>query len=137
MPIQRQIRVTFQREGIHCYPAAWTAPELADVSFLAHPHRHIFHFRVEIEVYHDDRDLEFIQCKRWCEKLYTAGTIELDHKSCEMIAKDLETQLRANYPAVRMVDRYIEVTISEDGENGATLRSPGKPNEVGGQPCYQ
>ena len=42
---QRQIWVTFQREGVHCYPAAATDPQLAtgdeyDVSFLANPHRH-------------------------------------------------------------------------------------------------
>ena len=41
-----------------------------DVSFLGYPHRHIFHFKVMIEVYHDDRDIEFIQFKRWMEGLY-------------------------------------------------------------------
>ena len=43
---KRKIWVTFQREGIHCYPAAATDPKLNtgdayDVSFLANPHRHI------------------------------------------------------------------------------------------------
>ena len=71
---QRNIWVTFQKEGIHCYPAAATDPQLAtgdeyDVSFLASPHRHIFHFRVAIAVYHNDRDIEFIQFKRWLENL--------------------------------------------------------------------
>ena len=46
----RKIWVSFQKEGIHCYPAAATDPALAtgdeyDVSFLGTPHRHIFHFR--------------------------------------------------------------------------------------------
>ena len=59
---QRRIWVTFQKEGIHCYPAAATDPTLAtgdeyDVSFLSAPHRHIFHFRVWIDVFHDDRDI--------------------------------------------------------------------------------
>lgn len=63
------IWVTFQQEAIHRYPAALTDPKLAtgdkyDVSFLGHPHRHVFHFRVSIEVWHDDRDIEFIQFKR-------------------------------------------------------------------------
>ena len=88
------IWVTFQKEGIHKYPAALEDPKLAtgdeyDVSFLGYPHRHIFHFKVEIEVFHDDRDIEFIQFKRWLEKLYSEKTLELDYKSCEMICDDL------------------------------------------------
>ena len=63
------IWVTFKKEGIHKYPAALEDPALAtgdeyDVSFLGYPHRHIFHFKVEIEVFHNDRDIEFIQFKR-------------------------------------------------------------------------
>ena len=62
---QKSIWVTFRKEGIHKYPAALDDPKLAtgddmDVSFLGYPHRHIFHFRVRIEVFHDDRDIEFI-----------------------------------------------------------------------------
>ncbi len=53
------IWVTFQKEGIHKYPAALTEPKLSDVSFLGYPHRHIFHFRVSISVNHDDRDIEY------------------------------------------------------------------------------
>ena len=66
-PIKRWIWVTFQREGVHCYPAASTDPKLQDVSFLGFLHRHIFHFKVAIEVEHNDRDIEFIQFKRWLE----------------------------------------------------------------------
>ena len=55
---QRKIWVTFQKEGTHMYPGADTDPKLAtggwdDVSFLGVPHRHIFHFRVWIEVSED------------------------------------------------------------------------------------
>jgi len=72
------IWVTFQKEGIHKYPQAATDPKLAtgdwlDVSFLGTPHRHIFHFRVEMEVFHDDRDVEFIQAKRIMERWYSDG----------------------------------------------------------------
>lgn len=111
------IWVTFKREGIHKYPAALEDPKLAtgdeyDVSFLGHPHRHIFHFRVWIEVKHNDRDIEFIQFKRWLENLYK-GTLELDYKSCEMIADDLHTQIAKKHPG-----RKIWIEVSEDGENG-------------------
>jgi hypothetical protein len=119
---QRKIWVTFQREGIHCYPAAATSPELAtgdeyDVSFLGSPHRHIFHFRVWIDVVHNDRDIEFIQFKRWCEKLYKEGTIQLDYKSCEMMSDDLYLEIAARYPG-----RSVWIEVSEDGENGALIK---------------
>ena len=118
------IWVTFQKEGIHCYPAAATDPNLAtgdeyDVSFLANPHRHIFHFRVWLSVTHNDRDVEFIQFKRWLEKLYSSneGVLSLDYKSCEMMSDDLYAQIQAKYP-----DREVWIEISEDGENGSFIR---------------
>ena len=110
---QKKIWVTFQREGIHCFPAAAIDPKLADVAFLASPHRHIFHFRVAIDVFHDDRELEFIQFKRWLEALYVNTVLQLDYKSCEMIADDLYAQIAAKYP-----NRDVWIEVSEDGENG-------------------
>ena len=117
----RMIWVTFQKEGIHRYPAAATDPNLCtageyDVSFLANPHRHIFHFRISIDVFHNDRDIEFIQFKRWCESLYNQGTLELDWKSCEMIADDLYLQIASKYPG-----RNVVISVSEDDENGAEI----------------
>ena len=118
----RKIWVTFRKEGIHKYPAAATDPLLAtgdeyDVSFLGVPHRHIFHFRVWIDVFHNDRDIEFIQFKRWLEKLYSAGTLELNFKSCEMIADDLYIQIADRYPG-----RAVWIEVAEDGENGCTIQ---------------
>jgi hypothetical protein len=118
---QRTIFVTFQKEGIHCYPAAATDPMLAtgdayDVSFLGSPHRHIFHFRVAIDVFHNDRDIEFIQFKRWLENLYKDAILALDYKSCEMIADDLYVQIAGRYPG-----RNITIEVSEDGENGCVI----------------
>jgi hypothetical protein len=122
---KRQIWITFRREGIHRYPAAATDLSLAtgdqyDVSFLANPHRHIFHFRVSIDVYHNDRDIEFIQFKRWLESLYsTDAVLSLDYKSCEMIADDLYIQISSRYP-----DRSVTIEVSEDGENGCVVEYP-------------
>ena len=117
----RTIFVRFQKEGIHKYPAAATDPALAtgdeyDVSFLATPHRHIFHFEVSIEVFHNDRDIEFIQFKRWLENQYSQGILELNYKSCEMISDDLYEVIATRYP-----DRNIAIQVSEDNENGATI----------------
>ena len=119
---ERQIWVTFKKEGIHCYPAAGTAPELAtgdeyDVSFLAHPHRHIFHFRVWVDVFHNDRDIEFIQFKRWMENLYKDAILKLDFMSCEMISDDLYTQISTKYPG-----RTVWIEVAEDGENGSLVK---------------
>jgi hypothetical protein len=119
---QRKIWVTFQKEGMHRYPAAATDPALAtgdeyDVSFLANPHRHIFHFRVWTDVVHNDRDIEFIQFKRWLENLYKDGTLQLDYKSCEMMADDLYIQIASRYP-----NRAVWIEVSEDGENGALIK---------------
>ena len=116
---QRQIWITWQKEGIHKYPAALTDPALADVQFLGYPHRHMFHFRVWIDVFHNDRDLEFIQFKRWCESLYhgQGAVLSLDHKSCEMMADDLYIQIAGRYPG-----RRVHIEVSEDGENGALIK---------------
>jgi hypothetical protein len=121
---QRQIWVTFQMEGIHKYPAAATDPNLAtgdqyDVSFLAHPHRHMFHFRVWIDVFHNDRDIEFIQFKRWLFSLYHGADpiLNLDSRSCEMIADDLYLQIQGRYPG-----RTVWIEVSEDGENGCLIK---------------
>ncbi len=109
------IWVTFEKEGIHKYPRALVDKALEDVSFLGYPHRHIFKFKVEIGVFHDDRDVEFIQFKRWLESLY-GGTLALDFKSCEMIANELIGVITDKYK-----NRDVTVTVSEDGENGATV----------------
>jgi len=118
---KRWIWVTFQKEGIHKYPAALEDPALAtgdeyDVSFLGYPHRHKFHFRVAISVVHNDRDIEFIQFQRWLENLYKDDVIQLDYKSCEMMSDDLFEQIADSYPG-----RDIKIEISEDGENGALI----------------
>ena len=118
----KMIWVTFRKEGIHKYPAALTDPALAtgdeyDVSFLGYPHRHTFHFKVWISVTHDDRDIEFIQFKRWLEKLYSEGTLQLDYKSCEMMSGDLFDTISNKYPG-----REVWIEVSEDGENGSFIK---------------
>jgi hypothetical protein len=94
---------------------------------------------VRIEVFHDDRDIEFIQFKRWLERLYSGqsnstGTdsegstgasstdsevLLLDYKSCEMIADELYAKISAKYPG-----RFVEIDVAEDGENGCSIFYP-------------
>ena len=118
----KMIWVTFNKEGMHKYPAALTDPNLAtgdeyDVSFLGYPHRHIFHFKVWIGVTHDDRDIEFIQFKRWLLNLYKDATLSLDYKSCEMMSGDLYDAISTKYP-----NREVWIEVSEDGENGSFIK---------------
>lgn len=123
---KRMIWVKFQKEGIHKYPAALEDPKLKtgdeyDVSFLGYPHRHIFHFQVWIGVEHLDREIEFIQFKRWLENLYNSDILDLDYKSCEMIAEDLHLKISDRYPG-----REVWIEVSEDNENGALLKFLGE-----------
>ena len=118
----KMIWVTIRKEGVHCYPAAATDPNLAtgdeyDVAFLANKHRHIFHFRVWISVTHNDRDIEFIQFKRWLENLYKDNILDLNFMSCEMMSDELYSEISEKYP-----DREVWIEVSEDGENGSFIK---------------
>lgn len=112
----RRIWVTFQREGIHKYPAALETPELSDVSFLGYPHRHIFHFKIWIDVFHNDREIEFIQFKRWCESLFDQKVLDIDFMSCEMLSDQLASKIYKKYP-----NRSFKISVSEDNENGSEI----------------
>ena len=127
---KRFIWVTFQREGIHHYPAALDDPKLAtgdeyDVRFLGYPHRHIFYFEIQVQVFHNDRDIEFIQLQRWLKNLYNNNTLHLDHKSCEMISDELYDKISEKYPG-----REITINVSEDNENGCRIYYQAKPEKV-------
>lgn len=106
-----RIWVTFQRHGLHRYPLA---PN--DVAYLRSIHRHLFKFKVSIQVHHDDREIEFHQFQNWLESLYDEQHLKLDYKSCEMIAEELLAQVALKYPS-----RWVEIEVSEDGECGAVL----------------
>lgn len=107
--------VTFDRAGMHRYPAA-----PADVLYLASPHRHKFYFKVGVSVHNDDREIEFHQMLNWLTGLYDTKTLELDYKSCEMMAQEVVDALIGKYDCS---SRRLEVTVSEDQECGATIVS--------------
>lgn len=112
----RWIWVTFQKVGFHKYPSASTDENLQDVSYLGDRHRHLFKFNVQIEIFHNDRELEFHQVLNFCESLYQEKHLEIDFKSVEMIADDLYNQLATRYP-----NRNMKINISEDGECGCII----------------
>ena len=102
------IAVTFQRAGYHKYPGA---PE--DVSYLQDKHRHLFKFKVAIEVFAEDREIEFHQFLNWLESLYT-GHLSLDNASCEMVSDTLAAAVNSKYPG-----RQLAIEVWEDGECGS------------------
>lgn len=102
-----RIFITTQFEALHQWDNAPTG-----VEFLRHPHRHVFHLRVEWLVTHDDREKEFILLKRKTEKEIRrlAAHADTSRWSCERWGKELLTILDA-----------VKVEVSEDGENGAII----------------
>jgi len=113
--MKKFIKVSFQKEGIHCWP---DAKGIKGVEFLQHPHRHIFHFYVTMEVLHDNREVEFILFKRELEECYAEGALQLDYQSCEMMAESLINYIEEYYP-----QRAVQVEVYEDNENGAIVQN--------------
>jgi len=104
------IYVTFQKEFIHQYK---DAPD--EVSYLRYPHRHIAHIKVRVQVFDNDREIEFIMFKHWLEENVVIN--KLTNHSCETIAEQIISQVQLLYGK----DRDIEVQVSEDAENGCEL----------------
>jgi hypothetical protein len=105
------ITIKLQVEGVH----RWAKCPHEDVKFLRDFHRHIFYIKCEKQVFHDDRDVEFIRFKRevfrYLKEKYDDGEcLKFNDMSCEMIAKEL-------------VSKYdlIKCSVFEDNENGATV----------------
>ena len=99
------IFITTQFEGFHQWAGA---PD--EVGFLRNSHRHIFHVRVQFEVEHNDRDLEFILMKRKLDKFIADNIDKKDTGSCEMMAEKI---FKNFHPCI------VQVEVNEDGENGA------------------
>lgn len=113
------IWVTTRKEFLHNYPDAPT-----EVAFLRNQHRHIFHFKIYLQVFHDNRDVEFIMFKRDIEYILGAVDEQLEHKSCEMLADYIYENIKDRY-----ANRKIIIEVSEDGENGVQISYP-KPQSL-------
>lgn len=102
------VRTNF--EGIHRYA---DAPQ--EVAFLQEPHRHVFYVEVEMEVFHDDRELEFIMVKRNLNKFLYTKPFGI-RSSCEQMATEIIRFLVETYG-----ERQMIVSVFEDGENGGKV----------------
>lgn len=111
--MKTEVYCTLQVEGTHNWPGC----PFDEVDYLRVPHRHVFHIKAFKEVFHDDRDVEFIMLKHelqnymrdayYCEtpKLHVFGA-----KSCEMIGRELLERFELS-----------RIEVSEDNENGAIV----------------
>ncbi len=104
------IWVTTQKEMFHCYP---DAPD--KVNFLRNLHRHLFKFKIWLEVFSDNRDVEFFIFKQCVEEIIDEMNKNLKEKSCEMISNYLHEKILKKYTERKMI-----IEVSEDGENGST-----------------
>jgi hypothetical protein len=100
---------TFCFEAYHHWVKA---PEA--VAFLRSPHRHVFHVRAEMDVQHNDREVEFITLKGLLVRAVKAKLIDaaasVSTWSCEHWAQWLLDTFKLS-----------RVEVSEDGENGAVV----------------
>ena len=115
--MKTSVIVRLQVDGMHNFPKA--AELFPEVAFLADRHRHMFYIEAKKEVFHDDRDVEFIMFKRdildFLKQLYynsETRTHEFGPMSCEMIAKQILNQFNCT-----------AVSVWEDLENGAIVEA--------------
>ena len=108
---KRMIWVTFQKKGYHFYPDA-----VEEQGYLRDKHRHLFKFKVSIDVYHNDREVEFHNFLNWLESLFDTSEIDINSKSVEMLSDDLFDKIAEKYP-----HRKVVIEISEDGECGCSI----------------
>lgn len=105
------VEIKTNYEFLHCWK---NAPE--EVSFLRNLHRHIFYVTVKMEVFHNDRDIEFFMLKNDINKIIDdSKKTWLQTISCEQMGLDIINKLKQKY------NRNICIKISEDNENSAIV----------------
>jgi len=107
----KQIIVTTDKIGFHKYDGA---PE--KVKFLRNLHRHKFYIKMGIEVFHDDRELEFFTVQ---DALNDFLKDKNQIGSCEMLATEIYEWIKTTYEKNKGRKCFVEVW--EDKENGARV----------------
>lgn len=96
-------------EGVHRFPGA-----VGEEIYLSYQHRHLFQIIVHIEQFHGDRDIEYLDFKRFLLGICPKG--DMGTMSCEQMAEYILSKIKGKYP-----NRKVKVVVLEDGENGAEL----------------
>ena len=109
-----RVIVVVRVPGFHNWP---DAPE--PVAYLRARHRHLFTVRVEFDVTHDDRDVEFHIAQGWIRASFMrrlgGAPFEFGARSCEQIAHEVAVELKTFHRAPCAVE------VWEDDENGARV----------------
>lgn len=115
----RTITVVGQYDGFHKYE---DAPD--EVAFLRNNHRHLFKWKATIEVFHNDRDVEFFMAQTEINR-HIIPFINFSENlgSCETQAEKIIEGLVNTYGT----ERYYSVEVSEDGENCADVSWTASP----------
>ena len=108
------ITVKNQFDDLHCYP---NAPE--QVSYLRSNHRHTFMLESTLQVFHEDRELEFYMVKDYIDSILVEIKGMEINKSCENICSFVMDKLMEKYGT----QRFYRISCSEDGWNKATVES--------------
>lgn len=97
--------------GLHRWPSA---PDHR--AYLRSPHRHLFRVRAEVRVCHSDRDVEFHDLQDLIRQAWSSLGNDLGSNSCEDLAHIVGWHL------IKAGLVPVQIDVSEDQENGATLR---------------
>jgi hypothetical protein len=132
MPALTFVRLAAQVDGLHYWPDA------ADPDRYLHaPHRHLFVVTVDLQVFHDDREIEINAASRWLASLLPTlthaprigdGPVDFGAQSCEQLATRVTEAIKQRH------GRYRQITTSvlEDGLLGAGITwRPDMANEPG------
>jgi len=123
MSNQSYIQVTFPIIGYHQWP---DAPDLR--AYLRNSHRHRFIITTAIEVFEEDREIEFHDFLAFCQQSIPHRETHIESEpinfgamSCEAIARGLaeKVNLKYNHSGIPGEKRDISIAVSEDGEASA------------------
>jgi len=116
---RQKAKVTYQFDGVHNWPDAGSVQP--EVGYLSSYHRHTFNVTVVIDVFHNDRELEYFMVRKILLEFITNkyfvtsnGVYDLGNSSCEMIAEKIKFHLHKVYGWYR----DITVEVLEDAANG-------------------
>lgn len=104
--MKKYIVISWDFIGFHRWQQA---PD--EVSFLRDLHRHKFICSAKVQVFHNERDIEFFTLQNLLKSI---EWLNQENDSCEAIAERILIFLQERYP-----NREIETSVSEDAENKA------------------
>lgn len=112
--LSQTVTVRWEQIGFHCWPEAEGVR-----AYLSQRHRHKFFFEVTVDVFHNDREIEFHDLLDQARRVI--GTEELGRMSCEDMALKVIEALRSLYPETAH-RRGWSCSVFEDNEVGATVK---------------